>query len=252
MRGARTFVARWGWVFLLVASGCTSEEAGVSLALGMVHQQPGTTLGGLPRMVVGPNDAVITLTRAWVNVGAVEIFPCPASAWRRTLRLLGPIGVAQAHTEGSPTKLGIPHVDDLARPDGQSMDFGTFHPPAGTYCQAAVSLDAADGDAVGLPPASVVPLTGNTVWIEGTVKPAGGGPVQDFTLTSAAEAEGQVAFVASSGAASPIALQSAGTARSARVVLRYDRWFATVDPLAAGAGDALVRAIAQTLEVHAE
>ena len=249
---ARTFGARWGWVLLVAASGCNSEDPGVSLDMGLAHQQPGTSLGGLPRALAGPNDSVVTLTRAWVNVGAVEIFACPPTAFRRTLRFLSPIGVAEAHTPGSPTKIGVPHVDDLARPDGEVIDLGTLKPPADTYCQAKVSLDAADDDAVGLPAPSVVPMSGNTIWIEGSVTPAGGGPALDFTLSSAVEFDGQVPFVGASGSASPIALTSAGTARSARVVLRYDRWFATVDPLAAGAADALVSAIAQTLEVHAE
>jgi hypothetical protein len=248
----RTFVARWGWLLLMAASGCTSEDPGVSLDMGLVHQQPGTPLGGLPRVLTGPNGSVVTLTRGWVNVGAVEIFACPPTAFRRTLRFLSPIGVAEAHTPGSPTKIGIPHVDDLARPDGEVIDFGTFKPPADTYCQAKVSLDAADDDAVGLPAPSVVPMSGNTIWIEGSVNPGGEGPGQDFTLTSAVEVDGQVPFVDAGGSASPIVLTSAGTARSARVVLRYDRWFATVDPLAAGAADALVSAIARTLEVHAE
>lgn len=237
---------------LVAAAGCNSEDPGVSLDMGLAHQQPGTSVSGLPRVVTGANGAVITVTRAWVNVGAVEILPCPATAWRRTLRFVSPIGIAEAHTTGSPTEIGVPHVDDLARPDRQVLDFGTFKPPANSYCQARVSLDAADDDAVGLPAPSVVPMSGNTVWIEGTVSPVGGGPIQDFTLSSEAEAEGLVSFVGSGGAASPIALTSAGTARSARVVLRYDRWFSSVDPLAAGAADAVVSAIAQTLEVHAD
>jgi hypothetical protein len=250
----RSSAARWGWLCLLAVAvaGCTSEDAGVTLDLGLVHQQPGTSQNGLPRVLAGQSGSVITLTRAWVNVGAVEILPCPATAWHRALRFLSPIGVADAHTAGSPTKIGVPHVDDLARPDGQSMDFGTFKPPADTYCQATVSLDAADDDAVGLPAPSVVPMSGNTIWIEGTVSPAGGGSPQTFTLTSAAEVDSTVAFISTAGAASPIALKTAGTARSARVVLRYDQWFSTVDPLAAGAGDALVSAIAQSLQVQAE
>ena len=249
---ARTLAARWGWVVAAAASACSSEDPGVSLDLGLVHQQPSTSLPGLPRSLSGPNGLAITVTRGWVNVGAVEIFACPPSAFRQLLRALDPIGVAQAHTPGSPTKIGVPHVDDLARPDGQPIDFGTLTPPAGTYCQAKVSIDAADGDAVGLPPSSVVPMNGNSVWIEGFVSPPGGGAEQDFTLTSAVEADGQVPFVSSAGSASPIALTSAGTARSARVVLRYDRWFDSIDPRDSGAAAALVSAIAQTLEVHAE
>jgi len=249
---SRTTVAGWACVLLLAASGCTSEDPGVSLDLGLVHQQPSSSLSGLPRSLTGPGGLAITVTRGWVNVGAVEIFACPPTAFRQLLRFLDPLGVAEAHIPGSPTKIGVPHVDDLARPDGQPIDFGTLTPPADTYCQAKVSLDAADADAVGLPAPSVVPMDGNTIWIEGFVTPPGGGSEQDFTLTSAVEADGQVPFLSASGAASPIALTSAGTARSARIVLRYDRWFASIDPRSAGAADALVSAIAQTLEVHAE
>src|SRR5262249_25175119 len=95
----RTVAARCGWVWLLVAAaGCNSEDPGVSLDMGLAHQQPGTSVSGLPRVVTGANGAVITVTRAWVNVGAVEILPCPATAWRRTLRFVSPIGIAEAHT----------------------------------------------------------------------------------------------------------------------------------------------------------
>jgi hypothetical protein len=36
------------------------------------------------------------------------------------------------------------------------------------------------------------------------------------------------------------------------VLLRYDRWFDAVDPLAPGAADALVSAIAESLELQGE
>jgi hypothetical protein len=43
---ARRLAARWGWLLVVAASGCNSEDPGVSLDMGLVHQQPGASLGG--------------------------------------------------------------------------------------------------------------------------------------------------------------------------------------------------------------
>ena len=236
---------------LWLAMGCSSEDPGVSLGVQLLHMPSGgAAQSGTERTVTRPNGDVVRLTRGWVNVESVEIFACPATAWERLLDALSPVATARAHTAGSPTKIGTPHVDDLLRSDAQALTLGTLKPPADRYCRAAVSLAAADDDAEGLPAA--VPMSGNTVWLEGTVTPAQGGTPQSFQLTSAAEAEADVQFTDSGGAAAPVPLTTAGVSRTGRVVLRYDRWFDAVDPLADGAADALVSAIAQSVELRQE
>jgi len=237
-------------VLSCLVAGCSSEEAGVSLSVHLAHAPSGAAQSGAQRIVQRPNGDVVRITRGHVNVGSVEIFACPATAWRKVLEALSPLSSARAHTTGSPTRIGAPHVDDLLRDDALALALGTLKPPADRYCRASVSLHPADADAVGLP--SAVPMTGNTVWLEGTVEPAGGGDPEPFQLASGAEAEVDLQLVGSSGGPSPIALTSAGMARSGRVVLRYDRWFDAVDPRDPGAGDALVSAIAQAIEVRAE
>ena len=241
-------ILQWSSLSLLALAGCSSEEPGVSLDFGLVHQASAGSQTGMPRTVTGPNGDIV-LTRAWVTVGAVEIFACPATAWRRALELLSPIGVAHAHTEGSPTKIGVPHVDDLAHADSQVMDAGTLKPPADSYCDATVTLDPADDDAEGLPSPD---MSGYTVWVEGTATPAGGGAAQAFVLQSEADIDQRVPFVSNTGSSSPVVLKEPGAARSTRVVLAYDQWFTGVDPLQDGAADALVQAIADTLRVQVQ
>ena len=179
----------------------------------------------------------------------MEIFACPATAWRRALELLSPIGVAHAHTGGRPTKIGVAHVDDLADPDAQVIDAGTLKPPEDSYCDATVTLEPADDDVEGLPSPD---MNGYTVWVQGTATPAGGGAAQPFVLQSDADIDQRVPFVSSTGSASPVVLKEAGAARSERVVLTYERWFTSVDPLQDGAADALVQAIADSLRVQAQ
>ncbi len=236
---------------LWLAMGCSSEDPGVSLGVQLMHTpSTGAAQSGPERTVTRPNGDVVRLTRGWVNVESVEIFACPATAWERLLDALSPVATARAHTPGSPTKIGTPHVDDLLRSDVQALTLGTLKPPADRYCRAAVTLAAADADAEGLPTA--VPLTGNTLWLEGTVTPAAGGTAQAFQLTSAEEADADVQVTGAGGAAAPVVLTTAGVSRTGRVVLRYDRWFDAVDPLADGAADSLVSAIAQSVEIQQE
>jgi hypothetical protein len=47
-------------------------------------------------------------------------------------------------------------------------------------------------------------------------------------------------------------LTTAGVSRTGRVVLRYDRWFDAVDPLEDGAADALLSAVAESVELQHE
>jgi hypothetical protein len=230
--------------------GCSSEEAGVSLALHLAHRPSGASQSGAERVIQRPGGDVVRLTRGHVNVASVEIFACPSTAWRKVLEALAPIGTARAHTEGTPTRIGEPHVDDLLRDDAQALTLGTLKPPADRYCRATVVLEPADGDAVGLP--ASVPMEGRTLWLEGTVEPAGGGAAQPFQLSSSAEAEAEAQFLGSAGSPSPVPLDTAGTSRAGHVLLRYDRWFDDVDPLAPGAADALVSAIAGSLELQAD
>ena len=237
-------------MFGVLATGCSSEDPGVSLAMQLAHvPASGTAQSGTDRTVTRPNGDLIRITRGHVNVESLEIFACPPTAWMRLRDALSPIATARAHTQGSPTKIGVPHVDDLLRNDTQSMTLGTLKPPADRYCRAVVAFAPADDDAEGLPTA--VPMSGQTLWLEGTVTPSGGGTPQPFQLTSAEEAEADVQFTAA-GAAAPVALTTAGVARNGQVVLRYDRWFETVDPLAPDAADALVSAIAQSVDLKGD
>jgi len=239
------------WVVLWLAMGCSSENPGVSLGVQLMHTpSDGVAQSGPERTVTRPNGDVVRLTGGWVNVESVEIFACPATAWKRLLDALSPVTTAHAHTAGTPTKIGTPHVDDLLRSDVQALTLGTLKPPADRYCRAAVTLGPADGDAEGLPTA--VPMSGRTLWLEGTVTPAAGGTAQAFQLTSAAEADTDVQFTGAGGAAAPVVLTTAGVSRTGRVVLRYDRWFGAVDPLENGAADALVSAIAESVELQQE
>jgi hypothetical protein len=135
----------------------------------------------------------VSLTEARVNVASIELVTCEADGrdagtarglgarLRQALalarRLAGP-SPARAHTTGSPTKLGVPHVVDLTSP--AEVEAGVLEPPAVGFCSVRLVLSPADGDAVGLPDAGFVGLTAR---VAGTVDGAPLAGASDGTVT---------------------------------------------------------------------
>jgi hypothetical protein len=91
--------------------------------------------------------AGVTLDQAFVSVTGVEIVRCAgdpeaAGSWKWT-------SVAYAHTSGTPTRLGVPAVEDLLAP-AAPRSLGVLHAPPGRYCGVRLTLGPADADALGL------------------------------------------------------------------------------------------------------
>ncbi|MBU8897926.1 hypothetical protein DRW03_15420 [Corallococcus sp. H22C18031201] len=228
---------------LLCLASCGEREDGLQLTLGLAlaprqtrAEEPGTA-----REFVRANGERVVLTRGLVTVGSVELKPCAEGAAWRLLRALSPIGTAEAHSTASPKRLGAPHVIDLARPDGQVLELGTLRPPPGRYCRVRVGFEPADEDAEGLPAASVdVDMAGNSLWLEGTVSPAGGGERRPFLLTSSNVATVEVVL-------DGLTL-SAESPRAERVLtLAYDTWLDGVDLSAASAATEALDSVARSV-----
>jgi hypothetical protein len=179
---------------LLVSTlaACGAREEGMQLRLQLTHQpEHAAEVEGTTRSFTNSRGERITLTRAYVTVNSVEIFPCQTtSAWRRWMDWLSPIGTAHAHSHSSPLRMGEPHVDDLERPDGAAWELGTLQPPPGSYCRVRVVLGPADADAVGLPEGGA--MTGKTLLLEGQVRSADGATSRDFHLESASVANAEL------------------------------------------------------------
>jgi len=122
---------------------------------------------GLPAdgALVSEGGATLRLGTARLTVLAAALESCPATPTAQLRALLRP-SVAHAHSEGSPTRLGEPHVVDLRA--ATSTELGEFQPPAGRYCGVRLTLGPADADAVGLPSPD---FAGTTFAITGDIDP---------------------------------------------------------------------------------
>ena len=176
----------------------------------------------------------VMLEHAWLSTATVEIFPCAeAGAWRfPTL-----IGVAHAHTVGSPTLLGIPTVESLVADPAARTPLGELKPPPDAYCRVKHTVKAADADAKQLP--AEVDMIGKSFYASGTYA-RNGGAAASFTLSSTAAFEVDTTV-------SAVTLALSGR-QSATIVLLKDNahWFDGVD-FETGTADAESRQILDNL-----
>ncbi|AKJ03552.1 hypothetical protein ATI61_119195 [Archangium gephyra] len=226
---------------LLALCACGAREEGIQLHLGLDFRPARQTLvGGATRQFTNDRGDLITLDRAHVTLGSVEIFPCQTSSAWRWLRALSPIGTAEAHEANTPRRLGTPHVSGLALPDGEPKALGTLRPPPGSYCRARLVFAPADADAEGLTPE--VDMEGRTLLLEGRFLPASGGPEQPFRLESATLTNAEVWLEGLS--LTPEALEASRTLH-----LAYDRWMDGVDPTSPGAAEQVLRNVASSATI---
>ena len=121
---------------VLLAPACvlTEHEDGIAVSVVLTHRPAPS--GAWPEGV--------TLDAAYVTVTGVEIVRCAeATSWHWT-------SVAYAHTQGTPTRLGVPAVEDLLAPAPTPRTLGVLHAPPGRYCSVRITLGPADADALGL------------------------------------------------------------------------------------------------------
>ncbi|NOK33779.1 hypothetical protein [Corallococcus exercitus] len=236
--------SRLGWLGLLCAlSACGERVDGMRVTLGLEHRAAhGVQAASGERSFTRADGQTLTLTRGYVALGSVELKPCEEALGWRLLKALSPIGTAQAHSVGSPLKLGTPHVSGLERPDGNVLTLGTLRPPPGRYCRARLTFEPADADAEGLPGGDV-DMVDHTLWLEGTRVPAGGGEPQPFKLVSSNIATVDVVL-------DGLTLSEDEPTAERTFALAWDTWLATVNlesrDAAASALDTVARSVAMS------
>lgn len=114
---------------------------------------------------------------AFLAITAVEILPCvdAGATLRGHLRRSFGVRTALAHGATTPTRLGVPALDDLG-PTAAALTVGTLAPPVVSYCRVRITFGPADGDAKRMPESRSA--LGRTLWFRGR---AGGA---DVTLTT--------------------------------------------------------------------
>lgn len=223
---------------LLALCACGSREEGIRLHLSLqLRPSRQVQAAGSARQFTTAQGEQLTLSRAHVTLSSVEIFPCETSSAWRWLRMLSPIGTAEAHEAGSPRRLGIPHVSGLGLADGEALALGTLEPPPGSYCRARLVFAPADEDAEGLAPG--MGMEGKTLLLEGQLVPSDGGPARPFHLETASLTNAEVWLEGLS--LTPEALEASRTLH-----LAYDTWLDGVDPESPDAAEQVLRNVARS------
>ncbi|MCI0572467.1 MAG: hypothetical protein L0Y66_17060 [Myxococcaceae bacterium] len=225
---------------LLLLSCGGSHTDGVVLSLeGRLSPRGDVTRDATGWHFTRTDGAQVTLTRGLVALRSVELVPCPASALRRVLEALSPIGTAHAHEEGSPRKLGVPHVLALAR-DTEARLLGSLYPPPGRYCSARIVLAPADADAEGL--GGDGDMVERTLLLEGTLRTPGATSDTAFRLESRGAREVEV----------PLEMVDLGETQlraGRRLVLAFDAWMEGISPGTQGASQEVLSAVAASMSV---
>ena len=195
-----------GWL-----GGCSaSSKEGVTLVV--------EAEGPRSHALTTTSGTEVTLTRGYLNTGAVEILSCAtAGRWLDFWRM----PVARAHVTGSPTLLGTPLVESLVADDlAPTKKIGELHPPPGAYCRVKHTILAADPDAPGRPADGS--MLGRSLLLGGTYAKAGAAP-RPFVLSSTASFDVETTF-------DMLALSVEGR-RAATIVLTIadGAWFEGVD-----------------------
>lgn len=226
---------------LLALCACGSREEGIRLhlALELHPSRPVQTEGSVRQFTTAQGDQ-LTLTRAHVTLSSVELFPCQTSSAWRWLRMLSPIGTAEAHEAGSPRRLGTPHVSGLELADGESLALGTLEPPPGSYCRARLVFAPADEDAEGLAPG--MDMAGRTLLLEGQLAPSGGGTARPFHLETASLTNAEVWLEG-------LSLSQEALEASRTVHLAYDTWLDGVDPASPDAAEQVLHNVARSASI---
>ncbi len=159
---------------LTAGASCSSSEPGLSVEVRLAPPSSPPSENGA-RTFSNDLGYEVVLSRGYLAVGGVELGECESTQLAPSLEL--PFGVksAFAHSMSSPTRLGEPGVISLTATPDDAFLLGKLEPPPGDYCTLAVSLAAADGDALHLPTDEDV--VGLTLYLEGTYKKGDGQPV---------------------------------------------------------------------------
>jgi hypothetical protein len=130
---------------------------------------------------------------------------------------------AMAHTETTPTQLGIPNVINLLEDDITEILLGTVYPAPTNYCGVTVELLKADEDAQRLKDYPINMLN-RVLYLQGEYVPLGSATAIPFTIDVAkAPRPKSLRFD------TPVLLSATNSKATVAIVTQYDRWFDAVD-----------------------
>lgn len=207
--------------------GESSTSEGIQANFQWVRQQSIDATGNIPHAVAGQKTfktregVTVTLKQAYLVVWSMKLESDCNSANFTWLNLLFP--TAAAHTDTTPTQLGVPNVINMLAEDSEVTHLGEIAPPPGTYCGITVELLKADEDAVGLKDFPINMLN-RVLYLEGEYTPLGGTAPISFTLDVAKTPRPK-----SLRLPTPLILSTTAPTAQITVATQYDRWFDAVD-----------------------
>ncbi len=145
---------------LTAATQCVSYTEGIEL--DVVYQAP-----FMVAAIQTDRGYRVRLERAMITFGEVELVFCDGVT-EQALRLFR-ASRARAHSETTPTELGVPVIVDLMETGGVPLFAGTLKPPPGRYCAVRVTGTPTDDDAQGSELQRKAMLNA-TVLLEGSVE----------------------------------------------------------------------------------
>lgn len=207
--------------------GDSSSSDGIQVNFQLTHQQSVDATGNTPHAVAGQKTfktregVTVTLKQAYLVVWSVKLESECNSANFALFNVLFP--AAAAHTDTTPTQLGVPNVINLLADDAEVARLGEIYPPPGTYCGITVELLKADEDAVGLKDFSINMLN-RVLYLEGEYTPLDSTAPIPFTIDVAKTPRPK-----SLRLTTPLILSATASTAHIGFVTHYDRWFDAVD-----------------------
>lgn len=233
MKKSFTLVATVLGCALFVGLGaCGSETPGVVVGISAVHHMSPDMMGmvpengaDVPRVFTTDLDYEITLDKGYITVLSAKLTEphTMTRIWKNLFRLVSPVKLAYAHSESSPTVIGVPHVIRILDEDLLPLELGHLNPRAGTYDHVHLTIGPADDDAEGLPSDVTGGYEGFTLYLSGSYVPSGGGPAVPFEVTSTAEEHATVHLH------DPLVLSYDGQYEDVLIGTKYDTWFDGID-----------------------
>jgi hypothetical protein len=205
---------------------------GIQVTFSLTHQQSIDASGNIPKVAAGQKTfktregIVVTLKQAYLVVWSVTLeTACNGANFVDNMKfptdlLISP---AVAHTDTTPTQLGVPNVINLLAADTVSVTLGTIYPAPTIYCGITVALMQADEDAQGLLDYPINMLN-RVLYIEGEYTPLGTTTPIAFTVDTAKTPRPKQLRLAV-----PLTVSATTPGASVDVITHYDRWFDAVD-----------------------
>jgi len=222
-----------GLVGLLTACGGGSggsTTTGITANFNATHYQTAATgerlaLSGNSRTFTNSEGVQITLTQAYLTIWSVRLdSECSDISFSAWLEAFGNVllPTAQAHTDTTPTQLGVPNVLSLLNPDLAEIPLGNVTPPPDQYCGLTVELLKADDDAVGLP--EEIDMVNRLLYLEGSYLSPGSNTAVPFILDT-----GKAAVPRKVLLSAPLSLSADNRTANLTLGIEYDRWFNGID-----------------------